>query len=91
LRGLIKPKDVRLVTILGPNGVGKTRLSLELSHELLSNYNDGAFFVSLASLTDPYQVATAIAQLSASARPAMVLSQKPWQTACVTVNFYCVG
>ena len=62
LQHLLHTKDVRLVTILGPSGVGKTRLSLELARRLLSNFRDGAFFVSLAPLSDPGLVASAIAQ-----------------------------
>jgi len=62
LRRLLQARDIRLVTILGPSGVGKTRLSLELAHQLASNFRDGAFFVSLAPLNDPALVASAIAQ-----------------------------
>ena len=61
LRRLLQTNDIRLVTILGPNGVGKTRLSLELAHQLTPNFRDGAYFVSLAPLNDPALVASAIA------------------------------
>jgi predicted ATPase/DNA-binding CsgD family transcriptional regulator len=61
LRRLFQTKDIRLVTILGPNGVGKTRLSLELAHQLTPNFRDGAYFVSLAPLNDFALVASAIA------------------------------
>lgn len=62
LRTYLQTADIRLVTIVGPSGVGKTRLSLELAHQLASNYRDGANFVSLAPLNDPVLVASAIAQ-----------------------------
>jgi predicted ATPase/DNA-binding CsgD family transcriptional regulator len=62
LRKLLQTNYIRLVTIVGPNGVGKTRLSLELSRRLLPNFRDGAYFVSLAPLKDPGLVAFAIAQ-----------------------------
>lgn len=43
----------RLVTLTGPGGCGKTRLSLEVGHILVANYPDGVWFVELASVTDP--------------------------------------
>jgi len=61
LQRLVQSQDIRLVTILGPSGVGKTRLGLELARRLLPNFRDGAFFVSLAPLNDPAFVASAIA------------------------------
>lgn len=42
-----------LVTLTGPGGVGKTRLALELAAEVLDSFDDGAWVVFLASLTDP--------------------------------------
>lgn len=54
--------DVRLVTLVGPPGIGKTRLSIESAHETLSKFDDGTFFVPLAPLDDPSLVATAILQ-----------------------------
>jgi predicted ATPase/DNA-binding CsgD family transcriptional regulator len=63
LRRLLQARDIRLVTIVGPSGVGKTRLSLELAHQLASNFRDGAFFISLAPLNDPALVASAIAHV----------------------------
>ena len=54
--------DARLVTILGPGGVGKTRLALEISNSLHDGYADGVCWVPLDSLTDVEQVLPAIAQ-----------------------------
>ncbi|MFN8382654.1 MAG: tetratricopeptide repeat protein [Anaerolineales bacterium] len=54
--------DIRLVTLIGPPGIGKTRLSIESAHETLSNFADGTFFVPLAPLDDPSLVAAAILQ-----------------------------
>ncbi len=43
----------RLVTITGTGGTGKTRLALQLAGELVEEFRDGVFFVSLASVSDP--------------------------------------
>lgn len=51
----------RLVSLLGPGGVGKTRLAIETARALDAEMPDGAWFVSLAHLTDPAQVAQAVA------------------------------
>lgn len=50
----------RLLTLVGPGGMGKTRLALEIAHRMLPKFDDGIFFVSLAALTDPTLVAAAI-------------------------------
>ena len=60
LQGLLIDSDVRVVTLIGPGGVGKTRLSLELARRVHGEYRDGAVFVRLERLTDPALVAAEI-------------------------------
>jgi predicted ATPase/DNA-binding SARP family transcriptional activator len=61
LQGLLGDSDVRVVTVIGTGGVGKTRLSLELARRLEPTYRDGAVLVRLERLTDPALVAAEIA------------------------------
>jgi predicted ATPase/transcriptional regulator with XRE-family HTH domain len=54
--------SIRLVTLIGPPGIGKTRLSIEAARTELSDFPDGVFLIALAPLEDPNFIAPTIAQ-----------------------------
>jgi predicted ATPase len=51
----------RLLTLLGPAGVGKTRLALEVAPQLVAAFRDGVWFVDLSPTVDPQRIAHAVA------------------------------
>jgi predicted ATPase/DNA-binding XRE family transcriptional regulator len=61
LHELLLLNHERLFTLTGPPGIGKTRLSQQVGIELLDRFEHGVFFVSLAPVTNPDRVLSAIA------------------------------
>jgi predicted ATPase/transcriptional regulator with XRE-family HTH domain len=57
IRAYLMRAEVRLVTLIGPPGIGKTRLGIEAAGQSLSDFPDGVFFVALAPLDDPSLIA----------------------------------
>src|SRR5215470_15354138 len=61
--GLVRERRVRLLTVTGPAGVGKTRLALEIAHNLRADFADGLAWVDLTALRDPSLVPQTIAHV----------------------------
>jgi predicted ATPase/DNA-binding XRE family transcriptional regulator len=59
---LLQGNDTRLITVVGPAGVGKTRLVTQTAHLARSSFRDGVCFVSLAAVTDPALLSVEILQ-----------------------------
>jgi predicted ATPase len=53
LHSLIASPDVRLISLIGPGGVGKTHLAVQFASQIVESFPDGIYFISLTSIQDP--------------------------------------
>lgn len=61
VKKLLLSEQARLVTLLGPPGMGKTRLSIQVAESSLPHFPDGVWFVDLSAVSDPALVLPTIA------------------------------
>src|SRR5687768_5861870 len=77
---LLAPGAVRLVTLTGPGGTGKTRVGIAVAAEMVDDFEDGVVFVGLAPIGDPDLVVPTIAQAvgvrDAGSRPVLETLQE---------------
>ena len=73
-------RSSRLVTLIGPGGVGKTRLAVEAAAALREEHRDGAWLVEFASVTEPDGVAPAVAGALGAAVAGLVGPPSPDST-----------
>ena len=69
LARLLRGDTVRLVTLTGPGGIGKTRLAVQAASDVLEHFADGVFLVDLAHAREPTAVLVSIAQTTGLAVP----------------------
>jgi predicted ATPase/transcriptional regulator with XRE-family HTH domain len=74
ITNLIKQPDPRLITLVGPGGIGKTRIAIQVASDQMNRFLDGVYFIPLAQLDDPAYIPTTILDALVLQAPA---AQKP--------------
>ncbi len=90
VRERIERDGVRLLTLIGPPGIGKTRLSLQIAADVSRHFPDGVFFVSLAPIREAELVVSAIARavgLHDHSLPTLLAELRERQMLLVLDNF----
>lgn len=94
VRDLFHRPGLRLVTLIGPGGIGKTRMAIEVGRLTAGTFPDGTFFISLAELKSPHDVVPCVAttlgfkaSVGATLEEVLIARLLPKRTLLILDNF----